>query len=81
MKNAETYKEQFFKILDPKRTHIRYNGQWFEKMTFDQIMELAAKFTVARMLERDDFANRYNRQLPISIHEFFYPLMQDMIRL
>jgi tyrosyl-tRNA synthetase len=76
MRNAQTYKEQFFKILEPAKTQIRYNGQWFSKMTFDQIMELAAKFTVARMLERDDFAKRYTHQLPISIHEFFYPLMQ-----
>jgi len=76
MKHAQTYKEQFFKILEPAKTQIRYNGQWFSKMTFDQIMELAAKFTVARMLERDDFAKRYINQLPISIHEFFYPLMQ-----
>jgi tyrosyl-tRNA synthetase len=76
MSNANTYKEQFFKILDREKTEIRYNGQWFSKLKFDQIMELAAKFTVARMLERDDFANRYSKQLPISIHEFFYPLMQ-----
>ena len=76
MKNAKTYQEQFFKILDKKKTQIRYNGGWFSKMTFDEIMGLASKFTVARMLERDDFANRYSSQLPISIHEFFYPLMQ-----
>jgi len=53
-----------------------YNGQWFSKMSFAEIMELASKFTVARMLERDDFAKRYSGQQPISIHEFFYPLMQ-----
>jgi tyrosyl-tRNA synthetase len=76
MANAKTYETQFFKILSRKRTQIRYNGEWFSKLTFDQIMELAAKFTVARMLERDDFAQRYKNQLPISIHEFFYPLMQ-----
>ena len=76
MLNAQTYKEQFFKILDPNKTKICYNGEWFSKLNFSQIMELAAKFTVARMLERDDFANRYAKQLPISIHEFFYPLMQ-----
>jgi tyrosyl-tRNA synthetase len=76
MKNAHTYQQQFFKILDKKKTKIRYNGEWFSKMTFEQIMELAAKFTVARMLERDDFSKRYNNQQPISIHEFFYPLMQ-----
>jgi tyrosyl-tRNA synthetase len=76
MENAQTYQKQFFKILDEKKTIIRFNGEWFSKMTFEQIMELAARFTVARMLERDDFANRYKNQLPISIHEFFYPLMQ-----
>jgi tyrosyl-tRNA synthetase len=76
MDNAKTYESQFFKILNREKTQIRYNGEWFSKLTFDQIMELAAKFTVARMLERDDFAQRYKNQLPISIHEFFYPLMQ-----
>jgi tyrosyl-tRNA synthetase len=76
MANARTYQQQFFKILDEGKTIIRYNGDWFGKLTFEQIMGLAAKFTVARMLERDDFANRYKNQLPISIHEFFYPLMQ-----
>ena len=75
-KNAKTYQEQFFKILDEKKTEVVYNGQWFSKMRFDEIMELASKFTVARMLERDDFAKRYESQQPISIHEFFYPLMQ-----
>jgi tyrosyl-tRNA synthetase len=75
-KNARTYQEQFFKILDGKKTEVVYNGQWFSKMRFDEIMELASKFTVARMLERDDFAKRYESQQPISIHEFFYPLMQ-----
>lgn len=76
MANARTYEKQFFKILDPKKTIIRYNGEWFSRMTFAEIMELASKFTVARMLERDDFAKRFASQLPISIHEFFYPLMQ-----
>ena len=76
MKNAKTYQEQFFKILDKQKTQIRFNGEWFSKLTFNEIMGLASKFTVARMLERDDFSNRYNNQLPISIHEFFYPLMQ-----
>jgi len=76
MKNAQTYQDQFFKILDKNKTHTRFNGDWFSKMTFDEIMGLASKFTVARMLERDDFSKRYGNQLPISIHEFFYPLMQ-----
>jgi tyrosyl-tRNA synthetase len=76
MVNAKTYQEQFFKILDKSKTQIRFNGDWFSKMSFDEIMALASKFTVARMLERDDFSKRYSSQLPISIHEFFYPLMQ-----
>lgn len=74
--NAKTYEEQFFKILDPEETEVRFNGEWFSQMSFAEIMNLAAKFTVARMLERDDFSRRYKNQQPISIHEFFYPLMQ-----
>jgi len=76
IKNAETYQSQFFKILDKTRTEIHFNGEWFAKMTFREIMELAARFTVARMLERDDFEKRYKSGSPISIHELFYPLMQ-----
>lgn len=76
MKNAETYANQFFKILDRDKTEMRYNGDWFSRMSFAEIMDLASKFTVARMLERDDFAKRYESQQPISVHEFFYPLMQ-----
>ncbi len=76
MAHAKTYQEQFFKILNREKTIVRFNGDWFSKMRFDEIMGLAARFTVARMLERDDFARRYAALLPISIHEFFYPLMQ-----
>jgi tyrosyl-tRNA synthetase len=76
MENAKTYETQFFKILDRDKTEVRYNGDWFSRMSFAEIMNLASSFTVARMLERDDFANRYKEQQPISIHEFFYPLMQ-----
>ncbi len=76
MEHARTYQEQFFKILDEDKTQVRFNGEWFSKMNFAEIMNLASKFTVARMLERDDFARRYAGQQPISIHEFFYPLMQ-----
>ncbi len=76
MENAKTYEEQFFKILDRSQTEVRYNGEWFAKMQFDEIMNLAAKFTVARILERDDFTKRYKEGSPISVHEFFYPLMQ-----
>ncbi|MEJ2637639.1 MAG: tyrosine--tRNA ligase [Calditrichia bacterium] len=74
--NARTYEKQFFKILDPDKTEVRFNGEWFSQMSFAEIMNLASKFTVARMLERDDFSKRYAAQQPISIHEFFYPLMQ-----
>lgn len=74
--NAETYQKQIFKILNPKRTIVRYNSEWLGKMTFKDVIELAAKTTVARMLERDDFQKRYSNNQPISVHEFFYPLMQ-----
>lgn len=74
--NARTYKEQIFKILDPERTELVYNSQWFERMNFSDVLKLAAKYTVARMLERDDFSKRYKENRPIGIHEFLYPLMQ-----
>jgi len=76
MSNSETYQKQFFKILDKSETEIHYNGEWFAKMDFKSILELAAKFTVARILERDDFEKRFKSNTPISIHEFLYPLMQ-----
>jgi tyrosyl-tRNA synthetase len=76
MTNAETYQNQFFKILDQTKTEVHFNGEWFSKMDFREIMELASKFTVARMLERDDFEKRYKSGSPISVHELFYPLMQ-----
>ena len=74
--NANTYMEQIFKIIDSDRTEVHYNSEWLSKMTFADVIELSAKCTVARMLERDDFNNRYTNHLPLSIHEFFYPLMQ-----
>jgi tyrosyl-tRNA synthetase len=74
--NAQTYQEQFFKVVDKSKTEVHFNGEWFSKMSFQKIMHLAANFTVARMLERDDFSKRYKEQSPISIHELFYPLMQ-----
>ena len=74
--NAKTYQEQIFKILNPEQTTVRYNSEWFEKMNFRDVIELSAKCTVARILERDDFKNRYETGKPISVHEFFYPLMQ-----
>jgi tyrosyl-tRNA synthetase len=75
-RNAETYKEQIFKILDPQKTMIEFNHTWMEKMDAAALIELAAKYTVARMLERDDFKQRYQNQQSISIHEFLYPLIQ-----
>jgi len=75
-KNAETYKQQIFKILDPQRTTIEFNHRWMEKMDAVAMIGLAAKYTVARMLEREDFKQRYQKQQSISIHEFLYPLIQ-----
>ena len=74
--NAETYMEQAFKILDKNRTTVVYNSEWFDKMGFEDCLKLARKMTVARMLERDDFAKRYANNAPISIIEFLYPLIQ-----
>lgn len=76
MENAETYKTQILKILRPELTSFRYNGEWFKNMPFTDVMGLAAQTTVAQMLERNDFSNRYKSGQPISLHEFFYPLMQ-----
>ncbi|MBI3735576.1 tyrosine--tRNA ligase [Candidatus Sumerlaeota bacterium] len=74
--NAKTYLEQIFKILDPEKTEVVGNAQWFDKMTMNDAISLASKYTVARMLERDDFSKRYAAQRPIHIHEFLYPLVQ-----
>ncbi|AXY43262.1 tyrosine--tRNA ligase [Halomonas sp. JS92-SW72] len=74
--NAQTYKEQVFKILDPEKTEVRFNSEWFGELTAAKMIELAAQSTVARMLERDDFDKRYKAGQPISIHEFLYPLVQ-----
>jgi tyrosyl-tRNA synthetase len=74
--NAATYREQVFKILDPAKTEVVFNSQWLAKLNFADVIALASKYTVARMLEREDFSRRYREQQPISIHEFFYPLMQ-----
>jgi tyrosyl-tRNA synthetase len=75
-RNAETYLQQAFRVLDPKKTIIRRNSEWFAKMSFDQALGLARKMTVARMLERDDFQKRHRAGSPISIVEFLYPLIQ-----
>ncbi len=76
LKNADTYQEQFFKIVDKDKTEVHFNGEWFDKMGLKDIMHLSSKFTIARLLERDDFEKRYKEGLPIAMHEFFYPLMQ-----
>jgi tyrosyl-tRNA synthetase len=74
--NAQTYLDQVFKILDRERLEIHYNGEWFSRFGFEDVVRLAAKMTVARMLERDDFRQRHEAGAPIGIHEFLYPLMQ-----
>ena len=74
--NAETYKEQVFKILDPAKTTIMFNSEWMSKMSASDMIQLAGKMTVARMLERNDFGDRYQSNTPIAIHEFLYPLVQ-----
>lgn len=76
LENAETYKNQIFKILDPEKTIIDFNSRWLEKLSSFDIINLTAKYTVARILERDDFSNRLKKGLPISVHEILYPLMQ-----
>ncbi|AJD46957.1 tyrosine-tRNA ligase [Isoalcanivorax pacificus W11-5] len=74
--NAETYKEQVFKILDPARTEVRFNSEWMDQLGVSGMIRLAGQYTVARMLERDDFDKRYKSGQPIAIHEFLYPLIQ-----
>lgn len=74
--NALTYQEQIFKILDKEKTEVRFNSEWLSKLNFEEVLRLAATTTVARMLERDDFQKRYQNNIAIGIHEFFYPLMQ-----
>ena len=76
LENAKTYQEQVFKILDPNKTKVRFNSEWFAEKTAADLIQLASQQTVARMLERDDFTKRYNSHQPIAIHEFLYPLVQ-----
>ncbi|RCW50494.1 tyrosyl-tRNA synthetase [Halanaerobium sp. MA284_MarDTE_T2] len=76
VENARTYKEQFSKVLDRDKTKLVFNGDWLGELNFADVLELSSKYTVARMLERDDFSKRYQQEKPIGIHEFFYPLMQ-----
>ena len=75
-RNAETYASQVFKILDKEKTRVEYNSRWMAKLKPQEFIRLAAKLTVARMLERDDFNKRFKSEQPISMHEFLYPLMQ-----
>ena len=74
--NAETYKQQVFKILDEKLTEVRYNSEWLGKLGYEETIRLTARFTVSQMLERDEFHKRYEAEQPISLHEFLYPVMQ-----
>ena len=74
--NARTYVQQYGKILDMERTKLYFNSEWLAPLTFEDVIKLAGAMTLARMLERDDFHKRYTENLPISLHEFFYPLMQ-----
>ncbi|AOY88934.1 tyrosine--tRNA ligase [Marinobacter salinus] len=74
--NAVSYKEQVFKILDPEKTRVMFNSEWMSKMSAADMIKLAGQYTVARMLERDDFTKRYRAEQPIAIHEFLYPLVQ-----
>jgi len=74
--NAKTYEQQIFKTLDPDKTRIEFNSRWMEKMGAEELVELCSHYSVARMLERDDFSKRYRDQKPISVHEFLYPLVQ-----
>ncbi|MBW2470967.1 MAG: tyrosine--tRNA ligase, partial [Deltaproteobacteria bacterium] len=75
-RNAETYKEQIFKILDPQKTKVVFNSSWLSKLTSYDMIRLASQLTVARMLEREDFRVRFDNEKPISIHEFLYPFIQ-----
>jgi tyrosyl-tRNA synthetase len=83
LENAKTYREQIFKILDPQKTRIVFNSEWMEHVTSEEMIWLAGRYTVARMLEREDFKERWTNQNPISIHEFLYPLIQgyDSVKL
>lgn len=76
LENAKTYERQIFKILDKEKTEVRFNSEWLGKLNFADVIGLASKYTVARMLEREDFKNRFEAHESIGIHEFFYPLMQ-----
>ncbi len=74
--NSKTYFEQVFKVLDPERTRVTYNSEWLSKLTAEEVIRLSSCYTVARMLERDDFEKRFREEIPISVHEFLYPIFQ-----
>jgi tyrosyl-tRNA synthetase len=74
--NTETYKTQVFKLLDPAKTEVRYNSEWYSKFGFDDFRKLLSQYTVARLLEREDFSNRFRKGIPIQMHELLYPLIQ-----
>ncbi len=74
--NTETYKKQVFKILDPEKTEVRYNSEWLDKFGLQDLLKLCSKYTIAQLLERDDFSKRYRDNIPISMHEMLYPLAQ-----
>jgi tyrosyl-tRNA synthetase len=74
--NAETYKAQVFKILDPQKTEVRFNSEWLGPLRFEEVVRLCSKYTIARILERDEFSKRYKDGIPISVHELLYPLVQ-----
>jgi tyrosyl-tRNA synthetase len=76
LRNAQSYKSQVFKILDPDRTQVLFNSEWSDKLGAEGMIRLAARYTVAQLLERDDFSKRYKNQQPIAVHELLYPLMQ-----
>src|SRR5690625_1659433 len=76
LENSRTYQEQIFKILDPEKTRVAFNSEWMGKLSAVDLIQLASRYTVARMLERDDFHKRYTGNQPIAIHEFLYPLVQ-----
>ena len=75
-RNAETYRAQVFKILDPEKTEVRFNSEWLQPMRYEELMRLCSRYTVARILERDEFSKRYKDGVPISVHELLYPLAQ-----
>ena len=76
LENARTYKEQLLRVLDPEKTEVKFNSEWLAKLNFSEVLSLASKCTVARMMEREDFKNRFTNGQSIGIHEFFYPIMQ-----